>query len=232
MAHKSEYELQRDRNIAANNQQLADLGLEGVFIGKPLLSKRKAPKRSMGDDPEWQPERCARTTRVTGRASAKAATTEPEEDDGSGSDGTGDEYAENPKKKEIPKPRRVLKTLDRAAADLPPDTEANNECIVIEPAKTGRSKCRRCMEPLNMGDPRVSIPSHPIPSHPSFASVDSLHSIPLHQNSPHPISSHPICHTPSGGDGVVDGRPRGDGVAAPKLLHGWCDCDSGRERPR
>ena len=133
----SEYEQQRERNIADNNKRLAELGLEGSLAPKKKAEPK--PKRQrVSDDPEWKPERITRQRTVVG--------TKPEE---SADDDTDDE-----EHVELPKPKALRKApLVKPESVTAP--AASDQCIVIEAAKTGRSKCRGCMEPLAQGEMRV-----------------------------------------------------------------------------
>ena len=68
----SDYEKQRERNIASNNERLAQLGLSQG--GLALKKKKAAPKpKRQRADPDWKPER---TTRVSGRPAAAAVKNE------------------------------------------------------------------------------------------------------------------------------------------------------------
>lgn len=142
MADLSEYELQRQRNIASNNKRLAELGLEGGLAPKKMKAEPK-PKRQRRttEDPEWKPERTTRVSRTAAATKHDKAIDSEEED-----------YKELPK----PKPLRKMYQAKPAASEAKPE---GDQCIVIEAAKTGRSKCRGCMLPLEQGEMRVGMES-------------------------------------------------------------------------
>ena len=101
----SDYEQQRARNIASNNERLAELGLEeGGLAPKPKKANSK-PKRQCAD-PEWMPER---TTRARSRLAAAA------DSDGSSDDDDTDKDIPLPKRmratKPVAKPKEVTSAL-------------------------------------------------------------------------------------------------------------------------
>jgi hypothetical protein len=154
-ASKSAYECEREKRIASNNAILKSLGLDD----KPsLVDKRpiKAPapkKRRYEDDPEYTVPK--RETRSSGRGTTvKYSAASSDEEDG--------EYTDIPRPIKASKKRptsdvpakSAVKTSDEAS-----DAEAEDKCIVVEEAKTGRSKCRKCMEMLPEGALRVGMQS-------------------------------------------------------------------------
>ena len=147
----SDYEKQRERNIASNNERLAELGLEG---GLALKKKKAAPKpKRQRADPDWKPER---TTRVSGRPAAAAVKNERAGD--SDSDGSSDDDDDD---EDIPLPKRVraAKPEVKPKEAKQPSEATSDLCITIEAAKTGRSKCRGCMTALEQGEMRVGMES-------------------------------------------------------------------------
>jgi hypothetical protein len=147
----SDYELQRERNIASNKKRLAELGLEG---GLALKKKKAAPKpKRQRADPDWKPER---TTRVSGRPAAAAVKNERTGD--SGSDGSDDDDDDDDE--DIPLPKRVLAAKPEVKPkEAKQPSETSDLCITVEAAKTGRSKCRGCMTALEQGEMRVGMES-------------------------------------------------------------------------
>jgi hypothetical protein len=128
----SAYEQEREKTIARNNEVLKSLGLDKpLFAKKPVVAKKK--KRKPEDDPEYSPPE-KRATRITGGKI-------PDDDY------SDDDYAS------IPKPK---KEKSAAVKTSPPPP---GSCIVVEAAKTGRSKCRKCFEMLNEGELRVGMES-------------------------------------------------------------------------
>ena len=156
----SDYELQRERNIASNNERLAELGLEGGLAPKQKKAESK-PKRQRAD-PDWKPER---TTRVSGRPAAAAAAAavaatkneQAEDSDGSSDDDDDDEDIPLPKRIRAAKPE--VKPKEVKPKEVKQPSEASDLCFTIEAAKTGRSKCRGCMEALEQGEMRVGMES-------------------------------------------------------------------------
>ena len=150
-APRSAYERERDERIEANNAILKSLGLDN----KPaLVDKRPKPtpapkKRRYEDDPEYVTPK--RETRSSGRSAAI-------KDSDSSSD--GDEYAVIPRPVKAPK-KRPAEALPAASTGKLLDESINMEgkCIVVEEAKTGRSKCRKCLEALPAGAVRVGMES-------------------------------------------------------------------------
>lgn len=146
----SAYELERLKTIEANQAELTRLGLDKPLGLKKLKpsKKRKVPSASDAD-PAYQPP-LRRTTRVSGpTTSTKDAS----------SDASSDTSSDN---EDIPLPVRVKKegrSLPKPAPPPPPSASDAALCIVVEGAKTGRSKCRRCLEPLQMGVTRVGMES-------------------------------------------------------------------------
>ena len=150
----SAYELERLANIKRNNQKLVELGLEKPLIPQKrgAATKKRAPKKD--EDPDYAPP-TKRITRVSGggRVSKSAAYKEDASEDDSSDD---DEYEE---------PRRPTKISSKKAASKaettapPADVGDGEECVVVEAAKTGRSKCRKCFEMLEQGELRVGMQS-------------------------------------------------------------------------
>jgi hypothetical protein len=151
---KSAYECERDNRIAANNAVLQSLGLDH----KPVLFDRRPKqtipprKRRYEDDPEFVVSK--RETRSSGRSAVKYA------------ENSSDDVGESDDNEDLPLPVKVhtkrvaLKTSDDSVVNASEDssnTEGN--CIVVEQAKTGRSKCRRCLEVLSAGTLRVGMES-------------------------------------------------------------------------
>lgn len=153
--HLSAYEIQRLENIERNKAVLREMGLEKPLIPKKAARAAKPPvkrARKDDDDPDFVPER--RTTRVTG--GSKAA---KDEDVSSDDDSDDDEYESLPRPKKAPKKAvpKVAAVPSVAAAATGEDVKSN--CVMVEAAKTGRSKCRGCMEMLAQGELRVGMDS-------------------------------------------------------------------------
>merc|ERR1740130_2302055 len=146
----SEYELQRKCNIEENNRRLVELGIDK----RPPVAKRPpaAKKLRTSGDPEWKPER--RTTRVS-----KGPTAMVDKGDSSGEEGdSSEEEYENIPKPRLARPKATeAETLQKGTEAKP--LPASGDVIVIEAAKTGRSKCRRCMDQLVKGEMRVGMES-------------------------------------------------------------------------
>ena len=140
----SEYEAQRERNIAANNRRLVELGLGGG-----LTSKREKPRprrQRISDDPDWKPERKTRVSGCTATAATEHGRVEDSEEDF----------------EDIPKPKRLRASKPEVESDVKVKAEpqpTDHQCITIEAAKTGRSKCRHCMLPLMQNEMRVGMES-------------------------------------------------------------------------
>ena len=142
----SAYERQRAETISRNRAFLVNLGID-----KPLIPVRpaapKARKRKVPVDDESAVER--RTTpRRSARGGGADAPYRPKEESASDTD-DDEEYVA------IPRPRAIKKA--QAASAPAPDVEGSAPCIVVEAAKTGRSKCRRCLELLAASALRVGM---------------------------------------------------------------------------
>ena len=156
----SAYELEREKTIAANNAVLKSLGLDQVKLA-PKQSKKTPAKRARNEDPDFVPEP-RRTTRVSDSRRLTRAKTADVSDDESGDD-EDDEYDDIPRPVKASNKRAPAAAAAPATATasvpLPEEATAKGACIVIEAAKTGRSKCRRCLEMLAIGAPRVGMES-------------------------------------------------------------------------
>ena len=151
----SAYELQRQRNIAENEARLDALGLSNIVPAK--IKRVKAPKRSreQKEDPDFVPER---------RATRSRDATEPKyNDDGDDDDDDDDDDEEEEERLSSRKAKRMKSTIVKPEVKEAPAFASDSgdvaSCVVIEKAKTGRSKCRRCMEMLNAGELRVGMES-------------------------------------------------------------------------
>ena len=156
----SAYEQTRAETIARNRAFLVNLGID-----KPLIptspapsSARKAPKRKApaGDD-------SPRERRLTRQSVAPTPTRRPgggDDDDYRPKEESGSESDDHHDYEEIPKPKPIKKAqaenIKKAQAESAPETDGS-PCIVVEAAKTGRSKCRRCLELLAASALRVGM---------------------------------------------------------------------------
>ena len=153
MATLSAYELEREKTIAANNAVLKSLGLDKpILVSKHPKESLPQKRRQSDDDPDYAVPK--RTTRVSNRTAAK---------DSNGSDDDDSEH-EDDDYEDIPRPvkasRKRTTPAAPAAATVKLDVEpsgAEGSCIVVEAAKTGRSKCRKCLEMLPAGALRVGM---------------------------------------------------------------------------
>ena len=151
----SAYEVQRLHNIKKNEEKLAKLGLgpDSKKLLPPAKSSapRKKKPRSSDDDPDYRPE--PRRTRARSGGGGSAPTVSDDDDD---EDDGGDEDVMplSKRRREAPKPRAPPPTV------IDDDDDDDTEKIVkVEAAKTGRSKCRCCMEPIAEKEMRVGMES-------------------------------------------------------------------------
>lgn len=158
-ASLSAYELEREKTIAANNAVLKSLGLDKPILASKQPKKALLQKRRRDDDPDYAVPK--RTTRVSNRKAAKDSNGSDDDDD---EDGDGDGKDEDDEYEDIPRPvkasRKGTTRASPAAATVKLDVEPSGpegSCIVVEAAKTGRSKCRKCLEMLPAGAPRVGM---------------------------------------------------------------------------
>jgi hypothetical protein len=165
----SAYEQTRAETIARNRAFLVNLGIDKPLIPtRPAPSNaRKAPKRKAPADDESPRER-----RLTRQSVAPTPTRRPgggDDDDYRPKEESGSESDDHHEYEEIPKPKPIKKAqvqnIKKAQAENAPETDGS-PCIVVEAAKTGRSKCRRCLELLAASALRVGmeVRSHLPPS--------------------------------------------------------------------
>lgn len=156
-----EYEIQRNKTIAANLAVLKELGLDDAAAKITGPKATRKPKRQRVDkDPDFVPEeRERRTTRVSSSRASKRGRLAEAPRDGGGTDSSDDEGTEH--HSSIPLPKRASgAAASSATAALPAaEVERASSAIQVERAKTGRSKCRRCMEMLSQGELRVGAES-------------------------------------------------------------------------
>jgi len=151
----SAYEKQRAANIHRNRQCLVDLGIDAPLIVKtvPIKPAPSARKRKVEDEAYTLPSRRASARTVeretTKEKAAKASDDDDDDDDDEDYEDLEDVVREKPKKK------RFAQTKEAPV----PGLAAITSCIIVEAAKTSRSKCRRCMEILAAGSLRVGMES-------------------------------------------------------------------------
>lgn len=141
----SAYELERLENIKRNERHLETLGLKEKLL--PKITKKPVAKRKSDDghDPDYQPE--PRVTRARTGASSRESVVETDDD-------SDDEDVP------LTKHRRSKQPKGARPPPLDDDDDASGtKCVVVEVAKTGRSKCRCCMEPIAEGVARVGMQS-------------------------------------------------------------------------
>lgn len=151
----SEYELSRARTIAANEAKLRELGL----LEEKLIPRRSKLVRKPKADPDYSPAKERRTTRVTGKRERRGqgANSSADEDEDSSEE---EEHAPSTRtRRSRPTSRIAAPQKESAVLVAMPPAAAEGSCIVIEPAKTGRSKCRKCMQQLAQGELRVGMES-------------------------------------------------------------------------
>ena len=144
------YELERQQTIAANQKELARLGLDKPLVGKPTLVRRAPAKRPKQEDPDYKPEP-KRTTRVSGRGLSKQAMKGDDDDD-------DDDEGDSSDSEDVPL-RRPTKAPKRVSGPVQVPEPNPGSCVAVEAAKTGRSKCRKCMEMISEGEMRVGMES-------------------------------------------------------------------------
>ena len=146
------YELERLENIRCNEAQLEKLGLHTKLIPRKANAP-KQPKRKANADPDWQP----RVTRARTGSNATVVEEEDSEDD------DGDDEETKPKKRDtklaLPRQASPRTTTERHSSSQASQDDTASKCVVVEPAKTGRSTCRGCMEPIAAGELRVGMES-------------------------------------------------------------------------
>lgn len=150
----SEYEEARARTIASNEAKLRELGL---FEEKLIPRKQKPkPTRQPKQDPDYAPA-SRRTTRVSGSKRPRGGLVELADSGGDESSSDEDEFTPSTQTRRSRQKSRAAATPAKREKPLPPP--ASGSCIVIEPAKTGRSKCRQCLEVLAQDELRVGMES-------------------------------------------------------------------------
>jgi hypothetical protein len=156
MSALSEYELARSRTIAANEAKLKELGLLDVKL-IPKNAKPPPKRKRVEEDPEYKPER--RTTRVSG-ASKRSPAKASQSDDESSGDSESDEPLSRRGPRAAPRaaPRERVTAVPRDDGVVKADADPEG-AILVEKAKTGRAKCRGCMELIEEGAERVGMKS-------------------------------------------------------------------------
>jgi len=153
-APKSAYARERDQRIASNNAVLKSLGLDD----KPnLIDKRPKPapapkRRRYEEDPEYVVPK--RETRSSLRPASATKYVEASSDDDE--DEEMRRRVKAGKKRSAQEQSAAVSTKVEEGHDA---SEVQGTCIVVEEAKTGRSKCRKCLEALPAGATRVGMES-------------------------------------------------------------------------
>ena len=139
----SAYERQRLKTMEANQAVLKSLGLDEPLVPKSNKRPTQPRKRKVSNDPDYEPERRTRVSRGVRQVKEESS----DEDDDFDTD-------------DIPKPVRKPKTKTDTAP-LAKDIGSANDgsCITVEAAKTSRSKCRGCMEPIEASSLRCGMES-------------------------------------------------------------------------
>jgi len=154
----SAYEKQRAANIHRNRQCLVDLGIDAPLIVKsvPIKPAPSARKRKVADEAYTPPSRRAsartveRETKKEKENAVEASDDDDDDDDDEDYEDLEDDVREKPKKKRVAQAKET--PVPGLAAGI-------TSCIIVEAAKTSRSKCRRCMEILAAGSLRVGMES-------------------------------------------------------------------------
>ena len=160
----SDYEKLRLANIARNEAALKQLGVPTLLPAKRrAASKKPAAKRAAAGTPREGSRKSSRTVSATRKVVIDG---DEEEDDGSdfeagGDDDDDDDDDEDEAAFEQARRRRKSSAaasagVSAAAAQLPLPGE-QTDVLAVELAKTGRSKCRGCYEPIAQGEPRIGM---------------------------------------------------------------------------
>jgi len=158
-ASKSSYECEREKRIAANNAILKSLGLDDkpALVDKRPKAVPAQKKRRYEDDPEYVAEkRETRSSHSGGQPAVKSrgkyAEGSSDEDESEGGDTVIRKPVKISQRSPAPPPSAAGTALDGAS-------EVESTCVVVEEAKTSRSKCRKCMEVIPAGALRVGMES-------------------------------------------------------------------------
>jgi len=143
----SAYELKREETIARNRQFLVSLGIDKPVL--PTIAKRPRTVATLKGDPDFRPPE-RRSTRVARGAQAQGGNTGGRDDE---SDDESDDDDEAERAVKQGNKRQKVKVASAATSD------SSQACITVEAAKTGRSKCRRCLEALPASEARVGMES-------------------------------------------------------------------------
>ena len=155
----SDYEKMRLANIARNEAALAQLEIPKLAPSKKK-SKKTTTKRGRRA-PVTGGRRSSRIAAAPRRSMKDGAEQQDDDSDyedqpayAGGDDDSEDEVYERPRQR-----RRASQTqppLD-AQQTAPPPAGEQTPVVAVELAKTGRSKCRGCFEPISAGTPRVGM---------------------------------------------------------------------------
>merc|ERR1711865_1107742 len=173
----SDYEKLRSEKIKRNEERLKDLGLYNfVKIVKPT-PKQKAKKKITSHGPQRRSLR-KRKMIVDYSEERFVPAQNDEEDDADGVfkiydidavDHDDDdvlfrvEKTERPKKKmrrtnKLQKNKEIATAADTKAANIMIEKNlAGDDGLTLELAKTGRSTCRKCLNKIDKGEPRVGM---------------------------------------------------------------------------
>uniref|UniRef100_A0A7S4DXD7 PARP-type domain-containing protein n=1 Tax=Lotharella globosa TaxID=91324 RepID=A0A7S4DXD7_9EUKA len=145
----SDYAAQREERIKKNQEMLKKLGLAPT-----PKKKKKAPKRKKSSG---EPVRKSSRRRKTLFKNLRGAQETKADDD---EDFVPNEQVEDDEEDDAvyydDKPHRAMKTTN-TVQDLTTEGSHFEQILKVENAKTGRSKCRKCMEKLEKGELRVGM---------------------------------------------------------------------------
>ena len=150
----SAYEEQRAATIARNRDYLVKLGIDKPLI--PTQPKTPVRKRQR-QEALGGPDHVERRANPRRSAAAPAVRKRADEDDEYSPETSEGEEEEE----EFSSSLKARKPTVRTKPQIESDAAAleGKACIITEKAKTGRSKCRRCLEMLEADAPRVGMES-------------------------------------------------------------------------
>jgi len=156
---KNPYEILREENIARNKAQMKLLGLN-TEAKKPKTEKKRFRAKA---NPERQRQRVSNVVKRTSSRVKRAVHyygMNDGEDSNSDFAPGDDDTADDDEYEDAPSPKRRkarIRVPLSVQPGLPSKQDDDYSLLVVELAKTGRSKCRACLKPIEKGIWRVGM---------------------------------------------------------------------------
>ena len=161
----SEYEILRLQNIERNQSKLKKLGLTELRNGMKTSVKKRVKKKAASRKRQISSIPTRQSKRLKNVPVKDYSENNIHVDQGYVSAYSSEsEYSDSDESEEvIPRPKRVTRqpkdilSLKLTSKESKEDSSATNKFLTVENAKTGRSRCRKCMVQLEKGEARVGM---------------------------------------------------------------------------